>query len=203
MQVARIIFPVQSLGPGNRICIWVCGCKRHCYRCANPELQAFDSTKEIEIDSLCQMLAPILSMADGISISGGEPFEQTAELRQLIDFISPQVKDILIFSGYTQEELRARKDYDTEHILSSVAVLIDGEYIDELNQGDTLRGSSNQHIHYLNTSIQPRYEEYLRQGRKVQNVATSSGVFSIGIHNKDFISDLKNSLSFSQPLSGE
>lgn len=72
-----------------------------------------------------------------------------------------------------------------------MAVLIDGEYIDELNQGDALRGSSNQHIHYLNTAIKSRYEDYLQEGRKVQNVAMSSGVFSIGIHEKEYLSIIK------------
>lgn len=203
MQIARILFPIQTLGPGNRICIWVCGCRRHCFQCANPELQAFDSTKDVPFEALCEMLSPILSVADGVTISGGEPFEQTAELRQLVDFISPLIKDILIFSGYTKEELYARNDFNTNRILSSVAVLIDGEYIDKLNQGDALRGSSNQHIHYLNTTIKSRYEDYLQEGRKVQNIATCSGVFSIGIHNKGFVSDLKTGLSFLASLNTE
>lgn len=38
MQIDRLLYPVHSLGPGNRLVIWVRGCKKRCFNCANPEL---------------------------------------------------------------------------------------------------------------------------------------------------------------------
>ena len=194
MKIARILYPIQSLGPGNRLCIWVCGCNRRCYRCANPELQYADPEKEVDLELLLDLITPQLREADGVTISGGEPFDQTEELARLVDAIRICTEDILIFTGYTRQALEARCDPATDHVLESIAVLIDGEYIDEQNNGDTLRGSSNQQIHYLSNHIRERYELYLKAGRMVQNVATTSGVFSIGIHNRGFLSELYDSL---------
>lgn len=42
MQIDRLLYPVHSLGPGNRLVIWVRGCKKRCFNCANPELQFFN-----------------------------------------------------------------------------------------------------------------------------------------------------------------
>ena len=50
MNVARILFPVQVLGPGNRIGIWLCGCNRACKGCSNPEL--WIQRDEFEIDGV-------------------------------------------------------------------------------------------------------------------------------------------------------
>ena len=194
MKIARILYPIQSLGPGNRLCIWVCGCSRRCYRCTNPELQYADPEKEVDLELLLDLITPQLREADGVTISGGEPFDQTEELARLVDAIGEYTNDILIFTGHTYQALTARDCPATDHVLGSIAVLIDGEYIDEQNNGDTLRGSSNQRIHYLSSHIRQRYEPYLKAGRTVQNVATASGVFSIGIHNRGFLSELQDSL---------
>ena len=36
--VARILYPVKVLGPGNRVGIWLAGCDHKCLGCSNPEL---------------------------------------------------------------------------------------------------------------------------------------------------------------------
>ena len=47
MNIARILYPVEVLGPGKRIGIWVCGCNRRCKGCSNPEL--WDQKPEYEV----------------------------------------------------------------------------------------------------------------------------------------------------------
>lgn len=203
MKIARILFPIQALGPGNRLCIWVCGCSRSCPHCANPELQYADPAREIDMPSLLRLLEPLLAEADGVTITGGEPFDQCEELSLLLDSALRHTQDILVFTGYTLKALADRQDAATDRVLRRIAVLIDGEYVDELNQGDPLRGSSNQCIHYLRPEVMPAYERYLQQGRRVQNVATASGVFSIGIHDRGFLSALQARLSTQQQSSCE
>ena len=89
----------------------------------------------------------------------------------------------MIFTGYKYEELLERED--ARELLSRVDVLIDGEYVDELNDNKSaLRGSINQHILYLNKEIQPEYEEYLAEGRKIQNFVYDYKTVSVGIHNR-------------------
>lgn len=47
MNIARILYSVEVLGPGKRVGIWVCGCKRACKGCSNPEL--WDRKPEYEV----------------------------------------------------------------------------------------------------------------------------------------------------------
>ena len=72
-------------------------------------------------------------------------------------------------------------------MLSNISVLIDGEYIEELNDNSLLRGSSNQKVHILDKVKADRYNTYFKtESNKVQNFFTSDGVVSVGIHRPNF-----------------
>jgi anaerobic ribonucleoside-triphosphate reductase activating protein len=54
------------------------------------------------IDDLMKKISPPLRLADGITISGGEPFEQFTALEALLQTLRPQLKsnaDVLVYSG--------------------------------------------------------------------------------------------------------
>ncbi|MBR3906298.1 MAG: radical SAM protein [Clostridia bacterium] len=193
MLVSRMMHPVCTLGPGERFAIWVSGCKRRCKKCANPELQAFDPKNEIPIDVLIQVVSDfcISKGVTGITISGGEPFEQPEELEKLVYGLPEQVHDILVFSGYTIEQLHEKKNPAIEKVLARISVLVDGEYKDELNQGHPLKGSQNQRIWFLQDEVKEAYEQFIRSHEAtVQQFATSDDVFAIGIHRRNFDEDL-------------
>ena len=104
MQIGKILFPITTLGPGKRLGIWTQGCTRFCHGCSNPELQTFDQTKDVAVQKIFD--GTIDMQYDGVTISGGEPFAQTSELRKLVElFANAGVEDILIYTGYTIEEL--------------------------------------------------------------------------------------------------
>lgn len=89
MQVDRVLFPVTALGPGNRLGMWMIGCHKRCKKCANPELQIFDKTKEISVEQLEEMILKTdVKTYRGVTISGGEPFAQPGELRKFLKKIS-------------------------------------------------------------------------------------------------------------------
>ena len=188
MNIARVLYPVKVLGPGNRIGIWVCGCHRACPGCSNPELWYERPEYEISIDQLMELIntVKITNDIDGFTITGGEPMNQAPALSILVDRLSEVSEDILVYSGYRLDELKDR-DFDTQAVLDKIAVLIDGEYIEERNNDSRLRGSSNQKIHILNSKFASIYQEYLDGGHnQIQNFTTSDGIVSVGIHRKGF-----------------
>lgn len=201
MQIGRILYPVKVLGPGRRIGIWVHGCKRACPGCANPELWEPDAGKEIAMEHLQQMLLSVLEKypVDGITISGGEPFLQTKELMHLVKFLREYTSDILIFTGYERRSLLARKKEaaQTRYVLDNIAVLVDGKYVEEKNDGHPLRGSSNQRFHYRDEAVAEQYERYIEEQKNsnlVQMFPTSDGAVLAGIHHKNFKEDLEKKM---------
>lgn len=189
MNVARILYPVEVLGPGKRLGIWVCGCRRGCKGCSNPELWVQKPEYEVTVEDLMSLVRRISDShkVDGFTISGGEPMDQPEGLSQLITQLSAYSKDILIYTGYRIDELKKREDPATNIILSRAAVLIDGEYREEENIDVLLRGSSNQRIHILIPEMAEGYEKYLASAHnQIQNFTTLNGVVSVGIHRKGF-----------------
>ena len=189
MNLARILYPVQVLGPGNRIGIWLCGCNRACKGCSNPELWIQRDEFEIDVSNVASLIRKIAEShkVDGFTISGGEPFLQADELRLLLSFLTPISTDILVYTGYRLEELRELHSKSVNGILGSIAVVVDGAYIEDLNDNSVLRGSSNQQIHILNPDYEDSYRMYLASTQnQIQNFNTVDGVVSVGIHRKTF-----------------
>ncbi len=196
MNIARILYPVKVLGPGERVGIWMCGCDRACPGCSNPELWKPRAEYEISVRNAAAMIGRVREtrVIDGVTISGGEPFRQAAELAELLEALD--IEDVLIYTGYLLEELTAMRDPAVDRVLSKAAVLIDGPYLREQNDGARLRGSSNQQIHILNESLRPRYERYLDAGEnQIQNFTTADGVVSVGIHKQDFAEKMRRGLN--------
>lgn len=164
MRIKRICFPVKVLGPGNRVGIWTTGCNFHCNNCMSPELQSFNAGNEMNIQEIISAIKRINVPIDGFTISGGEPFEQPKELERLVKAINYEYNDdIIIYSGYTIDELIQKKDILIKNILDNISVLIDGRYVEELNDEIGLRGSSNQVIHIFRNRDE---YEYLKKAKR-------------------------------------
>lgn len=185
MYLDRILFPVTALGPGNRLCLWVAGCSRRCKGCANPELWQQHPHQKISPSRLADCVDKLKKQdIEGITISGGEPFEQAQELARFLElFLGESPRDVLVFTGYRLEELQMDQKYHA--LLEKTDVLIDGAYIEEQNDNKTpLRGSLNQRIHFLNPAVQKKYETYMESGRQIQNFVYDYKTVSVGIHNR-------------------
>lgn len=185
MYVDRILYPIETLGPGKRIVVWTAGCTKHCVRCANPELWSTAGRKHVDVQDLAQIICNICreNPVDGITFTGGDPLEQADALFALLERIKAFIPDVLVYTGYTRDELEILTDGQTLEKL--VSVLIDGPYVDELNDDRcVLRGSSNQCIHYFDPDRRQSYETYLKTGRKIQNIVMGDRLISVGIHNR-------------------
>lgn len=182
MYVARILYPVKVLGPGNRVGIWFCGCPRRCDGCSNPELWEFQDRYKTSLETVLALIEKIAQehSVDGFTITGGDPFFQPDDLNRLLDAIKKISGDILVYTGYLKEEL-------PPEILKNIAVLIDAPYVSARNNNCRLRGSDNQTIYILNEKYRAAYENYLAASEnQIQNFATRDGYISVGIHKSDF-----------------
>ena len=187
MQIDRILYPILTLGYGRRIAIWTIGCERRCFGCSNPELQAFDSSKNISLDLILNIILSYKDKIDGVTITGGEPFLQKDPLLTLLkELKSNGIEDILVYTGNTLNELKDMRDKKVDEILKNIDVLIDGHYVEELNDNKGIRGSSNQKVHVFNSNLKEKYKA-LEGERKVQNIYYKNNSINIGI-------PLKNSL---------
>lgn len=190
MLVNRIKFPITSLGPEKRIVIWTMGCSHGCYNCIAPNLWEFDKSYERSIDSI---LEEIISYGNHpITISGGDPFMQK-DLSTLLKRLKElNYHDILVYTGYTYEYLL--KDEKLKESLNYIDVLIDGKYIDSLNDNLPLRGSSNQRIIFLNKNLIHKYEKVLEGEREFQ-IEYKDGLLNIyGIVPKGFLNSYEEIL---------
>jgi anaerobic ribonucleoside-triphosphate reductase activating protein len=172
----------QALGPGLRCIVWVQGCPFNCKGCTSPEGRPIEENILVEIDTLVEAIINNTSI-QGVTISGGEPFLQAAQLAELLKKVKkvrPEL-DVIVYTGYTIEKLHWQ---DTKELLALTDVLIDGQYIDELNDNKGLRGSSNQKIHFLTGKLK-NFEDTLENSpRNVEVIISDSYKKIIGVPNK-------------------
>lgn len=183
MYVARVLYPVEVLGPGKRVGIWFCGCPRRCKGCSNPELWEFKERYKTTPETIYKLINELSKQheIEGFTLTGGDPIFQAEDMQNLISLIKGISNDIIVYTGYKKEEIEPQ-------YLKNVTLLIDGEYIEELNDNSFLKGSSNQRTYILDENKQQKYESYLEGGEnQIQNFFSSDGVVSVGIHKPDFL----------------
>ena len=142
-------------GPGIRTTIFVTGCTHKCHNCFNEEYQDFDfgdPWTQKETDEVIKDLK--LNEVKGLTILGGEPFQNEVDLLKVLRDIKKEVqKEIWIFSGYTYEEIL--KDEDKKKLLEECDVLVDGRFVEALKDLSLrFRGSSNQRIINVQKSLE-------------------------------------------------
>jgi anaerobic ribonucleoside-triphosphate reductase activating protein len=138
----------RANGPGSRFVLWFQGCSLGCPGCFNPGTHAPTSQDRRTVDVLVDEILAQGQAIEGISLSGGEPFEQPDAALALVSAVRARSElSILIFSGYTIEEIRAMPQGPA--ILAHIDVLVDGRYEARQRLGRGLRGSANQRIHLL------------------------------------------------------
>ncbi len=154
INVAEICPATRSLGPGLRSVLWVQGCPFHCDGCIAKDWTQLRDKKLMSVD---EVVARLLSNPDitGITFSGGEPMLQAKGLAEIaISAKKQRALNIICFTGYELNHLLNRPpNKGVAELLKTIDVLIDGQYIKELNDNKGLRGSSNQKIHFLTAKL--------------------------------------------------
>lgn len=145
LAISRIHFPVTTLGPGRRVGIWFQGCSIQCPGCISVDTwRAVQG--EITAQELLDSIEPWLSQADGVTISGGEPFDQLPGLEALLKELRKRFDtNILVFSGYPYETLlESKMSWD-----GLIDALVSDPFVETIEQTKALRGSNNQRLHCL------------------------------------------------------
>ena len=130
IRLSRAHHPVTVLGPGRRIGLWTQGCGIGCDGCLARDTWAPDPATEVDLDDVLAWCAGITDV-DGVTISGGEPFDQPEALDALLAKLDGWRRahvrpiDFLCYSGRSLPALRARYG----HILARLDAVIPGPFI--------------------------------------------------------------------------
>lgn len=190
LNINKIHWPVTVLGYGKRIGIWFQGCSIGCKGCVSQDTWDKTAGAEISIAQLMHWCEEVTdNQLDGITISGGEPFDQPQQLSALLDAfhqwrqqLSVKV-DILCYSGYPLRVLE--KSYPD--ILAKLDVLIPEPYV---NNTETipLRGSGNQAVIPLSELGRQRYNASAiakLSSKRFQIQLDEQRIWFIGIPERD------------------
>jgi anaerobic ribonucleoside-triphosphate reductase activating protein len=162
--INKVHYPVTVLGPGKRLGIWVQGCSLKCPGCISQDTWVTAAESFMPISFLLNSCrAMTSSQLDGVTISGGEPFEQPDALCKLIDGLHQwrseleEPFDILCYSGLTLTYLQKHHSA----ILSRLDALIPEPFQQSLPRGNVWRGSTNQTLVPLSRLGREKYHSHL------------------------------------------
>jgi anaerobic ribonucleoside-triphosphate reductase activating protein len=152
LRVATIVADTEAEGPGRRFAVWMQGCSLRCAGCCNPEM--FDERRGTAM-TIEQLAAQIPAGVEGITLLGGEPFEQAAGCAEFARLAKARGLTVMVFSGYTRAELADRSD--AAELFAEIDLLVDGRYDRTKPEppppiGRRWIGSANQTMHYLTTA---------------------------------------------------
>ena len=154
MNIAKIINFDTGNARGLSVVVFVSGCTNGCLQCHNPETWDFSYGEPLTEDVLNEICAAVANPhIKNLVISGGDPLHPDnlegtySIINEIFEERQCNGKNIILYTGYTFENLKARalqEDYLTL-ILNSINILIDGPYDYNLKtKGLDYRGSTNQ-----------------------------------------------------------
>jgi anaerobic ribonucleoside-triphosphate reductase activating protein len=191
LRLNKAHYPVTTLGYGKRIGLWLQGCSIRCQGCVSMDTWDTAGGGDISVANClawCKAKAQEGGM-EGITISGGEPFDQPAALTALLDALrqwrkrSRRVFDLLCYSGYPLKTLQARHPA----LLARLDAIIPEPYSDRLPEGGLWRGSANQTLVALTLLGAQRYADKAGMAaEKHMQVAVEGGkIWMIGIPGRE------------------
>jgi anaerobic ribonucleoside-triphosphate reductase activating protein len=143
-------------GPGARAVVWTQGCRRRCPGCCNPDTHDHRPRRLVAPAKLAERVATVEGI-EGLTVSGGEPFEQPAAVAAHCRQVSRRGLSVMVFTGQTYEQLRASDDPAVGALLGQIDILVDGPFVRRLAQTHLAwRGSSNQRVRFLTDRYGPK-----------------------------------------------
>jgi len=101
----------------------------------------------ISISTIVDEVVANRAKHDGVTILGGEPFDQSEQVAELVSRLNLLGFHITVYSGYTMEVLMQRKTPSIDYILTHIDLLIDGPFVASVSdRAGEYRGSRNQRL---------------------------------------------------------
>ncbi|MGH3932250.1 MAG: 4Fe-4S single cluster domain-containing protein [Pseudonocardiaceae bacterium] len=186
LRLNRTHYPVTVLGPGVRAGIWVQGCTIGCSGCVAHDTWDAEEGAEVDVAAVLDWLDCLDGPVDGVTVSGGEPFQQPAALAELLDGIGAWRRnrtkevDVLVYSGYPWSRLTRTAQFAA--VLGRCDAVIAGPYVARRNTGVALRGSDNQRLVALTPLGERRYPQPSPEtGPRMQVAVRDGRIYCIGI----------------------
>ncbi|WP_297232524.1 anaerobic ribonucleoside-triphosphate reductase activating protein [uncultured Flavonifractor sp.] len=146
MRIANVVSDSIVDGPGLRFTVFTQGCPHHCPGCHNPDTHDPAGGREVTVEELAEQMESN-PLTDGLTLSGGEPFDQAEECAALAARARARGLNVWAYTGYLYETLLEREDGGVPALLEQLDVLVDGPFVEKLKSYDALfRGSTNQRL---------------------------------------------------------
>jgi anaerobic ribonucleoside-triphosphate reductase activating protein len=194
LSTTRIQDRTAALGPGSRAVVWFHGCALNCPGCIAKEMNDSIAFTVWTPDRLAEW-ALCRPDIEGLTLSGGDPFDQNMDaLWAFVEAVKTQSDLTLVcYTGRTLAQLRATPAGSSQdRVLGAIDILIDGPYVESLNDGSLWRGSSNQQVHFLSDRyVDWRKEVDLAKSRELEVRMKADGSFDLtGIPPAGFLDSL-------------
>jgi anaerobic ribonucleoside-triphosphate reductase activating protein len=132
-------------GPGRRSVVQVSGCSIRCPGCYVPQTHERENGFLISIASIVDQIVAQREEHDGVTILGGEPFDQPGPVAELAARLKRHRLHLIVYTGYSLEALIERREPNVDYILTHTDLLIDGPFLSQLGgKAGEYRGSRNQ-----------------------------------------------------------
>ncbi len=135
INVADVVIGSYANGPGKRIVIWVQGCTILCNGCFNPTLQPHIARTLVKPETFAADIVKLCidNECEGITLTGGEPFQQSQALGFFVKVIKENNLSVVCFSGYTADELLNSTNLNVKTLIKNVDILIAGPFQKDMN----------------------------------------------------------------------
>jgi anaerobic ribonucleoside-triphosphate reductase activating protein len=195
LKIARFQYPITVLGPGRRVGIWFQGCTIGCSGCMSKDTWDSNAGEQIDVKFLCDLVVAAAKdeNLDGITISGGEPFQQPEALLELCVELKRALPtaDILVYSGLSMGILR-RKHLA---VLKVIDAVIAEPFVASRPTELPWQGSSNQRLELLSTRGKERYSNSASEhNARLQVSVDEEGVWVAGIPRRGDLDRMRTRL---------
>jgi anaerobic ribonucleoside-triphosphate reductase activating protein len=203
VRLADLRYPVTVLGPGRRLGIWVQGCHIGCAGCMSRHTWDANAVAPLPVDAVvAEALALVDDQLDGITVSGGEPFEQGDSVAEVLDGLRAGLReraaadvDVLCYSGLSEAAARRR----SPALVARVDALICGPYRSDAPTSRPWVGSANQRVVACSDLGRQRYGvdhvPHADDARAVQIEMGPRGLTVIGIPRQGDLERVEQSLA--------